>query len=333
MDISNKIPRSVLYGGESVEKRIKFESEKGASLRDIPLSKFLKWNGKHLESTGVDPSLIEQRVMAQVISGGEFVPLWDKVVPVFTMDADKQEVPVIYYDDFKTYSSGRGRTVRKSGGFVSGIELDCSNEAGLHRVEVAFRKTWLRNSRLDFLDTALQLAGQAMYDEVLGEIITELEADVDSTMTDTMANYGNDQFKCCVKMVSLIAAKRLYPTMILINPQELYDMFILDYFIHSNYTALGAKQNIQPESGLAGYLFPNSVPIYFTPKVTAAKIICLAPQAGALGIRQELTFEDFDDVRNGEEGAVLSMQWDKKSGADATPTSNVQYAWAITSAA
>jgi len=335
MDIPT-ITRSLLYGKDNLEAIRKFEAERGLPLREIPLGSMVRWNrsSKKVEAVGVDPSLIAQKVIDTVVSGADYVPLWNKISRVTQMTAQKEEVPIMTYTDFKIRKGVTGSRVSTAGGFASGVELDCSNEKGLRRVEVSLRKTWIRDNKWGALEEALRDAGYAMYDEVLGTIITELEADVNSTFTDGVANWGNDHYKSLVKMVSLIAGKRLYPDMVLIHPDELYDILILDYFVHANYSGLAAKGSIRKESGLAGFLFPNNVPIYYTPKVTAAKMICLSSQKAAyLGVMQDLTVEDFNDVLGGKEGSVLTMQWDVKSGKDATPTSNVLYAWAIATSA
>jgi len=273
--------------------------------------------------------------MDTVIRGADFVELWNKVSKVVEMPSSKWDCPVIAYTDFKDYKGKTGsHGIRESGGFFSAVPLDCSNQKGLHRVKVAMNKTWIRDNNWSAIEEAFEAAGQTMYDEILGSIITELLTDVATGFTDTVANWGASHYKSLVKGLSLVAGKHMYPNIVLIHPDELYDLMILDYFVHANYSALAAKQAINPVSGLAGYLFPNSTPIYFTPKCTAASmIIADAKRASVLGVRQDLTIENFDDVLKGEEGAVLTMQYDVKSGKDAKPTSNIIYAWAVVTAA
>jgi len=336
VEFPKTVTRGILYRGDALTELKKFETEKGVPLRQIPLKDLIHFNKatQKCETVGVEPTLIAQKLMDNVIIGQDFVPLWNKISRVVTMDVNKVEQPIISYGDFKVKKGGTGGHIRTSGGFFSNVELDTSDEQGMYRVEVALRKTWIRDNKWSAVEESFRAAGQTMYDEVLLSIITKYLADVDSTMTAALSAWGNSHYKAFVKMVSLISAKKMYPDLILIHPDELYDLGIQDYFIHQNYSALAGKVQITPTSGLFGYLFPNDIPIYFHPNVTAASMICADSQrAAVLGVRQDLTIENFDNVIEGEEGAVVSMQWDVKTGADALPASNVKYAWAVCTAA
>jgi len=309
----------------------KFESEKGIPIRMIPMQKFL--DPKQL-TTGVSPLLIQTKLFDQVIKGAENVILFDRAAKVVSMDAPKKEVPLVNYTDFKVHKGLTGAKPRTAGGYYDHVELDCSQENGLYRVEIAMDKTWIRDAQWSAIEDALENAGKAMYDQVLSTIMAKYEADVDSTMTDTVANWGGSHYKALVKGVSLISSQRMRATSVFIHPDELYDLMILDYFVHSNYSERAAKGDIDWEEGLAGYLFPNKIPIYFTPSVTAAKMtIAAANKAVVLGIRQGLTIENFNDVVGGQEGGVITMQWDVKSGKDAKKTKPTLKSWAVATAA
>ena len=327
-ELSKAISRNRLYYG--LDELKKFEAEKGTSIRNIPLG----WFVKKYESGTIEPGLLEQKISDILMQGAESIPLWNQICKVVQMPTNKYEQPVMSYTDFHAEKGTTGSAVREAGGIVDRIELDCSGQNGLRRVKVAFDKTWIRDARWDAVEEAIRAASQSMYDEVVESIISEYETDVDSSMTDTVANWGNNHYKALVKAVSLIAAQQMYPDIILIHPNELYDLAVLDYFVHAQYREAAARTSIQPNKGLFGYLFPDSIPIYFHYKVTAGKMTVAASQkAVVLGIRQDLTIERFNDVLNGEEGAVLTMQWDVKSGKDAVLTKPTKKAWAVVTSA
>lgn len=315
---------------ENLETLKKYESEKGRSIREIPLEKVIK----HVE-TGADPSLITVKAIDTVIRGAEAVEgLWRKCARVVQMTQPKQEFPVVGYTDFKVYKGRTASAAREAGGYFDRIELDCSSGRGMRKVAVSIPSDLIRDVGFNIVEEALEMAGYVMADEVLGSIIYEYENDVDSSMTDTLANWGNDHYKALVIAVSKIAAQRMTPDIVLIHPDEMGDLLQKDYFIHGQYSQLAGKQQYQPEQGLAAYLFPNKIPIYYSPKVTAGKMIVAASQKAVIvGVRQDLTIENFNDILKGEKGGVVTMQWDTKSGKDAQKTKPTAKAWAVVTSA
>lgn len=331
MEFPKMVSRRILFEGETAEELKKFESEKGLTIRQIPLGWFM--DKLKTESTGVSPSLIQQKVMDVAIEGAEFIDLYSKAARVIRMTSNKFEVPVFSYTDFKPIGKGvTGAKAQESGGHIDTIELDCSNKKGLYRVKIALDKTWIRDAQWNMLEDAIRAAGYQMQDAIMAAIVAEYEGDVDSNMTDTVANWGNSHYKSLMKAISLVQAEQMYPDIVLINPTEVYDLGIEDYFIHAQYTTSGMKA--APTRGLFGYIYNNNIPIYVHYKVTSGKMtVADSQKAVVLGIRQELTIENFNDIINGEEGAVLTMQFDVKSGKDASKLKPTKKAWAVVTSA
>jgi hypothetical protein len=333
-DFPKNLTRDLFYNTELMDKVRKFEAALNHPIRKIPLLKVVN----HVETAAADPALITVKAIDAVIQGAEFVEgLWQKCANVVVMTNAKQEVPLVSYTDFKGNRKGlTGASVQEAGGYFDRIELDCSAQRGLYRVKVPVDKTNIRDFGFPIVEESLTAAGQSLADQILQSIIDKYETDVDAGNTDTVANWGNNHYKALVKGVSLIAKNaRSYADVILINPDEVYDILILDQFVHANYTALAAKQALNTQMGLAGYLFPNGgIPIYFHPNVTAAKMTIAASQKAVfVGMRQDITIENFNDIINGQEGGIVSAQWDTKSGKNASKTKPTAKAWAVATSA
>jgi len=331
MEFPNTVSRRILFEGEVAEQLKKFETEKGVSIRQIPLGWFMDKLKK--EATSVSPSLIQQKVMDVAIQGAEFLDLYRKAARVVQMTSNKFEVPVFSYTDFKPVGKGMtGARAQEAGGYIDTIELDCSGKKGLYRVKIALDKTWIRDAQWDLLEDAIRAAGYQMQDAIMAAIMAKYEGDVDSNMTDTVANWGNSHYKSLMKAISLIQAEQMYPDIVLINPTEIYDLGIEDYFIHAQYTT--SEMRPEQNRGIFGYIYNNNIPIYVHYKVTSGKMtVADSQKAVVLGIRQELTIENFNDIINGTEGAVLTMQFDVKSGKDASKLKPTKKAWAVVTSA
>lgn len=331
-DFPDVVSRSILYEGPLALAARKLEAKMGIPISEIPWSKFI--GPSKTETIAIDPALIQVKAMDTVIRGAETVTMHDKAAKIVEMTAPKQEQPLMAYDAFTVYHGTHGAKLRRSGGNVDRVELDCSNDRGLHRVEIALRKTWIRDQNFGAVEESLSSAGMVMYDEIFGDVVAEYETDVNSAMTDTVANWGNGHYKALLWALGLVAAQKMYPSVAFVNPTEIYDLGISDYFIHGEYTSKAGSLQLEPQNGLLGYLMPNRIPIYFHHKVTTAKMtIAAAQKAVILGIRQPLQIENFNDVLQGLEGAVLTMQWDTKSGNDAKTTKPTQKSWAVISGA
>ena len=309
---------------------LKFESKIGMTIRQIPFGyfaeHFLKQDGT------IDPQLIQQKVLDLVIQGAEFIPIYDRLATIVDMTAPKQELPVSAYTGFTVVKGSQGSGTKQAGGYTDVIELDCSNGKGMYRVDVAFEKYWIRQAQWSAVENALRDAGQVMYDAVAGAILDKLVADVDSTMTNTLANWGNGAYKSLMKSFGLLASAQIRPTAAIINPSSIVTLGAEDYFINSLYVTAG-KMDLEPESGLFGYLMPMKVPIYYHYKQTAHDMTMLSVRkSAAMGIFQPLTVESFNDVWNGKEGGVLTMQFDVKDGKNANKSKPTAKAWALVTA-
>jgi len=305
--------------------------EKPLTIRDMTLDQVVH----HVQTVGADDSLITSKLIDTVIRGAEEdETLWKQAATVAMMTSEIQRVPLITPDDFIFRPWVHGTKARASGGAFWAVKLDCSQSAGLYGASIDFTKNDLKAGGYPKMEEALFCAGQSVGRLILQAINAELLADVNAAMTNTMANWGNDHYKSSVKMESLIAAQGITPEVEFVNPTEGYDMGILDYFIRDDYAR--AAGGIPKSGHLVGSLY-GRLPIYRHRDITTASMIMLSKKAIAVGIYQDVTIEDYEDVREGLSGAVVSVQFDVKSAYHAEgpsgATSPLTKAWAVTTAA
>jgi len=333
-----QLNRELLYqlAGEGAIPRLeeKFRRSIGVKqrvpFRNIPFSAIKTM-------VGTDDSLVSAKVIDSVIAGAEDDEgLWQLMAKIVYMEKAKEMVPFITADDFAPVPWVQGTAPRASGGSFWAAELDCSLDKGLYAFRVGLTKNWIRDNGFDKLEESLRAAGQAMGRQLIQATITKYLADVDATMTNTLANWGNAHYHNLVKMESLIADVGMSPTIALVNPDEGYDVGVSDYFISQDYER--AARGIPRDLHAVGNLY-GRIPIIRHRDVTAASMIMAAAEkAMVIGLMDEgIKIEDFDDVQQGMEGAVVSLQYCIKSGKDAAgpkdATKPTAKSWAVTTSA
>jgi len=301
------------------------------TIRDISLEDVVK----HTQTVSADDSLITAKVVDSVVRGAEEDEnLWRQCANVVTMSGEIVRTPLITPDDFKVYPWIERTKARQSGGSFWSVKLDCSQSAGLYATDIGFTRNDLKAGGYAKMEEALFCAGQAIGRLILQKINTKLLADVNAAMTDTLANWGANHYKALKMMESLIQAQGMKPDVALVNPTEGYDLGILDYFIRADYVAAGRAT--QGDLHSVGFLH-NTLPIFQHRDITTASMIMLAKKAITVGIYRDVTIENYEDVREGLEGAIASVQFDVKSGKDAEgpkdATSPLIKSWAVTTVA
>ncbi|MCK5642642.1 MAG: hypothetical protein KAJ19_17675, partial [Gammaproteobacteria bacterium] len=276
-------------------------------LRDIPLKKL---------TVGYDDEIVEAKVYDTVVRGAEeSETLWGEFAKVAQMTAEIERIPMFTPDDINFKPWVRGTKPRASGGSFWEVECNCANEKNLYGLDVGISKSFVSRRGFDAVEEVLWGVGQSAGRLILQGIVTKLLADVDSALTDTLANWGAGHYKALVKMESLIATYGMTPSVALVNPGEGYDIAILDYFIREDYSR--AAKGIPASLHSVGSLF-GRLPIYRSRDMTAASmILAAAEKACVVGVLEPLSIDSYDDVREGMEGAIAHLQFDVKSGKDA----------------
>lgn len=317
------------------ESRMSSKLDRAVTIRDIPLKKFT-------EAVGIDDSLVDAKVHDLVVQGAEDdETLWTRMAQAVYMDRPKEVVEFITQDDFKLAPWTQGTKPRSSGGSFWGVELDTSVQKNLYAMDLNISRNWIRDNPASKLESALRAAGQAVGRFLIQKIVAKYIADKDASMTDTLANWGDlgaltdNHYAALVKMESLIADEGMNPDIILVNPAEGAELASYDYFVSQDYerVAKAIPQSLHSVGMLYG-----KIPIIRHRDVTAASMIMAdAHKSMVLGIREDIKIEDYESIREGLQGAIVSVQYDIKSGKDAAgpsgATKPTDKAWAVCTSA
>jgi len=275
--------------------------------------------------------------MDTAIRGAELVDVSDRIARVVRMTTPKHEVPIIAYTGFKRVRGLTGTKSYDAGGIYDRVELDCSIGKGtLRRVKVALDKKWIKQNQWGAVEEAIELAGQALMSELIKSVCDKYTTDVDSAMTGTLSAWGGadaakDHYTSLLTAVSKIEAQEMSATVIIIHPDEIPDVFSEQYFINVNYSRVARGEPVVARGNISDLM---RIPIIATPQTSSGSMIAAAHEkAMIVGVYGELTVENFDLIIEGEEGAVISMDWDVKSGKDAKVTKPTAKAWAVVTGA
>jgi len=336
--MTDKTLTRALFESQPIKK---FEEEQSTlkkmavSIRDISL-KDIVHHVYHTQTVGIDDSLVQAKILDDVVRGAEEDEgIWRQACRVFPMTAAIERFKVFTPDDIKFAPWKRGVKPQASGGSIWSVKFDCSQGAGLYALDVGFDKDQLKQGGFDGMEEALWAVGQAAGRKLLAAIVSEYTTDVDSNMTDTLANWGNAAYDSLVKMESLVAAQGMTPDVALVNPAEGYLVGTSDKFIRDDYRYAG--KGIPSGVHILGSLF-GRIPIYRHRDITENSMIMAAKGKSVfVGMYQDLQVENYNNVQEGLEGAVVSLQYDVKSGNDAEgpkdATSPLAKAWCVCTSA
>ena len=333
-----RITRDTIYGlDEGSKERTLREYAKQRGLSRVPPLKEvpLEWLTM---TVGVDDELIRAKLVSDVIRGAEEDEnLWRAMCKVVDMDEPQTRQPIITSEDFKLAPWTQGTKPRSSGGSFWGFEFDCRADKGLWAFEVGLTRNQIRDAGYDALDEALVAAGQAVGRHLIDVIDAKYIADVDASMSQALAAWdprteGDDHYGAVVGMEAALAKLGFNADLILVNPDEGADCGVLDYFIRDDYryVAKGIPSGIHT----VGALY-SRIPIVRHREITATNMIMAESQkAMALGLMEGgVKIENFESIEDGMEGAIVSIQYELKSGKDAAgpkgATKPTHKAWAL----
>lgn len=259
------------------------------------------WMMRMTETVHVDPGLIQQKVLADVLHGAEHNKAWKDWTRVVTMDEPKDTIATISEDDFVIYKGTAGSKKRYGGGKFGSVALDCSEDKGLITLVLGIKKTWIKDAKWNSIQEATTVAGGAMYKHVASELCTALGAAAAGTET-----FDTDLYKTIVKAISYIRNKGFNPDAILVRPTEEGTLMAMDKFI--SIEQLGRVGRLA-EEGVIGNFY-GTIPVYSTSVCGANPLVYSRAKGVVAGVRQDIQIEDYDDPIQGLEGAVLTMRFD-----------------------
>lgn len=286
--------------------------------REVPMEHFCEVNNRPYikETVLVSSSLIQQKVVDDVLAGSEVMADWRSMAKVIDMDVSKIEIPIRDRTDFAFKTGGQSAPARVMGGQIPSAELDASGETGMYRGSIDIPKHWIRDSNFNAIQETLTTCGEAVAVTVEKAIIDALISNASQTATKAAADGTNSVF-----MEAMInTVDNLIPT----------NKFIADTAVFHPADFAAAREEAAAAIGGFAWLsntyteqIGNISKLFFNGIRGPVNLIVADADAAtentvmiynkakflALGIRQDLTIEDFDDVRMGIEGAALTMQF------------------------
>lgn len=259
------------------------------------------WKVRMTEIINVSATLVQQKVIADVLHGAEHNKQWKDWVNLVTMDSPKAVVPTITEDDFLVHHGTAGSKKRYAGGKFGSVSLDCSEDKGLHTVPIAIKKTWIKDAMWNAVQEAITVAGAAMYKHVATDVCTELAADAAGTET-----FATDLYQTICAAISTNRAAGYQPDIVLLAPAQEKMLMVLDKFLDIN--MLGRVGRLA-EQGVIGNFF-GTIPCFSSSVCGANPLVFTKKKGEVFGLRQDVQIEEYDDPIQGLEGAVLTMRYD-----------------------
>lgn len=285
---------------------------------EVPMSHFCETNNIPYfnETVMVSTSLFQQKIADDVLAGSEVMADWRQMAKIVDMDASKIEIPIRDRADFQFNTGGQRAPARSMGGQIPSAELDASNETGMYRGAIDIPKHWIRDSNFNAIQETLTTVGEAVSVKVQKVLIDALISN--ASQTDTKANVDGTNsifMEAFINVIdNLIPSNKFYCDTAVFHPAD---------FAAARYEASAAAggfpwlQNFYQDKvgGATGLKFggiKGGVDIIIGDADAATENTVMFYNKNkylALGIRQDLTIEDFDDVREGIEGAAVTMQF------------------------
>jgi hypothetical protein len=263
------------------------------------------WMVRMKEMVNVNTGLIQQKVLADVLHGAEHNKSWKDWARIVPMDDPRDSLPTITEDDFLVVEGTQGSKPRYMGGKFGSVALDCSEDRGLHKVILGIKKTWISDNKWNSIQEATTVAGGAMYKHVATDLTAKLAAAAGGT-----ESYATDLYNTAVKGISTVRKAGFPVDSMLVNPDQEAVFMAMDKFI--SIEQLGRVGRLA-EEGVIGNFY-GTIPVYSTSVCGANPIVYSRAKGVAVGLRQDLQIEDYDDPIQGLEGAVLTMRYDLATG-------------------
>lgn len=276
-----------------------------ASLDKLVISPVDLWKIRMTEIVNVSPNLVQKKVLADVLHGAEHNKQWKDWVNVVPMDVPQTSQPTITEDDFLVFHGTAGSRKRYGGGKFGSVNLDCSEDKGLHTLVLAIKKTWIKDNNWNAVQEATTVGGAALYKHIASDVCTELAADAGGT-----ESFDTDLYKTIVKAISTNRAAGYQPDIVLLNPAQEASLMALDKFLDIN--MLGRVGRLA-EQGVIGNFF-GTIPCFSTSVCGANPLVFTRKKGEVFGLRQDIQIEEYDDPIQGLEGAVLTMRNDIELG-------------------
>ena len=289
--------------------------------------------GNLRETVNVPNSLSVLKIADEIIEGAEPWSDWKQYSRLIQMDTPKVNVPITKYTDtvggaaadtmaiFAEGGVGKAPTI---GGKSEPVELDCSGTNNSYRGTIEVQRNDVKDNNFLAVEQPLKNAGNMFYFNIGKDIISQLIADT-TVNTDTRANLDlgtsvHSEFEALSNVIrsKFPGTQRNRADTMFIHPGDAFQAVATSTGASGSYPflsrfILGPTDNtdVVNNSGLAAALGLKNV--WETPQITEGTImITKRDVAQVVGLREDLTLENFDLTTGGLYETDLVVRYDKK---------------------
>lgn len=289
--------------------------------------------GNLQETVNVPNSLSVLKIADEIIEGAEPWSDWKQYSRLIQMDSPKVNVPITKYTDtvggaaadtmaiFKEGGTGKAPAI---GGKTEPVELDCSGTNNSYRGTIGVQRNDVKDNNFLAVEQPLKNAGNTFYYNIGKDIIDQLIADT-TTNTGTKADLDfassvHAEFEALSNVIrsKFPGSQRNRADTMFINPADAHTAVATSTGASGSYPfisrfILGPSDNtdVVNNSGLAASLGLKNV--WETPQITAGTVIITKRDvAQVVGLREDLTLENFDLTTGGLYETDLVVRYDKK---------------------
>ena len=298
----------------------------------IRIGEYAKNNvdGRLKETVSVPNTLSALKIADEIIEGAEPWSDWKQYSHLINMDTPKQNVPKTRYTNQVGGASADSINIFKEaggkppviGGKMETIELDCSNTSNSFRGTIQVERNDVKDNNFLAVEQPLKNGGNLYY-YLAGKRIIDQHVSDTTTNTDTRANLDlatsvHSEFEALSNVIrsQFPGTQRNRADTMFINPADAHQAIATSTGASGSYPFLSRfilgptdDRDVVNNSGLAGALGLKNV--WETPQITSGTVmITKRDVAQVVGVREDLTLENFDLTVGGLYNTDLVMRFD-----------------------
>lgn len=281
------------------------------------------------ETVSVPNTLSALKIFDEVLEGAEPWSEWKQYTKIVNMDTPKVTVPITKYTDvvgadkgLDMYAENNQGAPKAIGGKITPVELDCSGTKNSFRGAISVSRNDVKDNNFLAVEQSLKNAGNDWYFKIGKKIIDKLVADT-TVNTGTKASLDNStpvqsEFEALINVIRgrFPGTQRNRADTMFIHPNDAAKTVstagsngsgwpLLDRLVVGPTDGSDAVNN----SGLAKAFGLKQV--FETPQITQGIVMITKRDiAQVLGLREDLTIEDFDLTVQGLYDSALVSRLD-----------------------
>jgi hypothetical protein len=284
------------------------------------------------ETVSVPNTLSILKIADEIIEGAEPYSDWKQYSRLIQMDAPKVNVPKTRYtnqvgggstDTINIFKESGGKPPQ-IGGKMETIELDTSNTTNSFRGTIRVERNDVKDNNFLAVEQPLKNAGNLFYYLAGKRLIDQMVADT-TTNTDTKADLDfatpiQSEFEAMANVIrsKFRGSQRNSADTMFIHPADAYQTIATSTGASGSYLFLDKRilrddnnSDVVNNSGLAAALGLKNV--FETPQIAEGTVmITKRDVAQVVGLREDLTIENYDMTVGGIYDSDLVMRFDVK---------------------